>query len=138
MLNWSRPTIEPEIGLSLREAENAIEHVTGVSGGEPVFKCTRVPVRMVAAMITQGAHLEEIVAGYPSLTVRMVEFAEIRTAAHPELARQPGLSDLGATVKCAKRFSLPLPHEKYRKPSNLLTLTRGSKGAQPAGVPRME
>lgn len=45
MWNWSRPTIEPEIELPLREAENAIERVTGVSGGEPVFKCTRVPVR---------------------------------------------------------------------------------------------
>jgi uncharacterized protein (DUF433 family) len=95
--------------LSLREAENAIERVRGVSGGEPVFKKTRVPVRMVAAMRIQGATTEEIVAGYPSLTVRMVELAEIWTAAHPVSGRPPRLSDFGAKVNKAKRFSLPLP-----------------------------
>jgi len=98
--------------LSLREAENAIECVRGVSGGEPVFKKTRVPVRMVAAMRTQGATAEEIVAGYPSLTVRMVELAEIWTTEHPVSGRPPKLSDLGATVNNAKRFSLPLPPSK--------------------------
>lgn len=98
--------------MSLREAENAIECVRGVSGGEPVFKKTRVPVRMVAAMRTQGATVEEIVAGYPSLTVRMVELAEIWTTAHPVSGRPPKLSDLGATVNNAKRFSLPLPPGK--------------------------
>lgn len=112
MFNWSHPTMELEIELSLREAENAIEHVTGVCGGEPVFRGTRVPVRMVAAMRTQGATTEEIVAGYPSLTVRMVELAEIWTAAHPVLAQPPRLSELGATVSNAKRFSLPLPPGK--------------------------
>ncbi|MBN9034318.1 MAG: DUF433 domain-containing protein [Rhizobiales bacterium] len=101
-----------EIKLSLREAENAIECVRGVSGGEPVFKKTRVPVRMVAAMRTQGATAEEIVAGYPSLTVRMVELAEIWTTEHPVSGRPPKLSDLGATVNNAKRFSLPLPPSK--------------------------
>ena len=112
MSNWSPPTKRLEIELSLREAENAVERVRGVGGGEPVFKKTRVPVRMVAAMKAQGATTEEIVAGYPSVTVRMVELAEIWTAAHPALGRPPRLSDLGATVLNAKRFSLPLPSGK--------------------------
>lgn len=38
MLNSSRPTMELGIALSLREATNAIELVTGVCGGEPVFR----------------------------------------------------------------------------------------------------
>lgn len=112
MLNSSPLTKRLEIELSLREAENAVERVRGVCGGEPVFKKTRVPVRMVAALRTQGATTEEIVAGYPSVTVRMVELAEIWTAAHPALTQPPRLSDLGATVISSKRFSLPLPPGK--------------------------
>jgi uncharacterized protein (DUF433 family) len=104
--------MELEIELSLREAENAIEHVVGVCGGEPVFRGTRVPVRMVAAMRSRGATTEDIIAGYPSLTVRMVELAEIWTMAHPVSGRPPKLSDLGATVNNAKRFSLPQPPSK--------------------------
>ena len=83
MSNSSPPTKSLEIEASLREAENAIDRISGVGGGEPVFKKTRVPVRMVAAMRIQGATTEEILAGYPSLTVRMVELAEIWIAAHP-------------------------------------------------------
>ncbi|MBB1251732.1 DUF433 domain-containing protein [Rhizobium sp. G21] len=112
MLNWLRPTMELEIELPRREAEDAIERVTGVCGGEPMFRGTRVPVRMVAAMRSQGATTEEIVAGYPSLTVRMVELADIWSTAHPVSGRLSRLSDLGATVNNAKRFSLRLPPGK--------------------------
>ncbi|WP_313608609.1 DUF433 domain-containing protein, partial [Rhizobium sp.] len=92
---------------ALREAERVIGSVKGVLGGEPVFSKTRVPVRTIAAMKAQGATTEEIVEGYPSLTSRMVELAEIWTAAHPARGRPRKLSDLGATVKSAKRLSLP-------------------------------
>ncbi|MGO7426051.1 DUF433 domain-containing protein, partial [Rhizobium ruizarguesonis] len=64
---------------ALREAEKLIQSVKGVVGGEPVFKGTRVPVRAIAAMKAQGASTEEIVEGYPSLTGRMVELADIWT-----------------------------------------------------------
>lgn len=91
---------------ALREAEQGIESVKGVVGGEPIFKKTHVPVRTVAAMKAQGATTEEIVEGYPSLSARMVELAEIWTAAHPARGRPRKLSDLGATVKSSKRLSL--------------------------------
>ncbi len=39
-------------------------------------------------MKAQGATTEEIVQGYPSLTTRMVELAEIWTAAHPARGRR--------------------------------------------------
>ncbi|MEA3537136.1 DUF433 domain-containing protein [Rhizobium sp. CC-YZS058] len=84
---------------ALREAEQAIEFVKGVVGGDPVFSKTRVPVRTIAAMRAHGATTEEIVEGYPALTARMVELAEIWTAAHPARGRPRRLSDLGATVK---------------------------------------
>lgn len=94
---------------ALREAEGGIESVKGVVGGEPVFKKTRVPVRTIAAMRAQGATTQEIVEGYPSLTERMVELAEIWTAAHPARGRPRKLSELGATVKSSKRLSLRKP-----------------------------
>ncbi|APO70525.1 hypothetical protein IE4872_PC00511 (plasmid) [Rhizobium gallicum] len=100
---------------ALGEAEKIIHSVKGVVGGEPVFKGTRVPVRMIAAMKIQGASTEEIVEGYPSLTERMVELAEIWTAAHPARGRPRKLSDQGLKVKSVKR--LKLSNEGARKPS---------------------
>ena len=57
-------------------------------------------------MKAQGADTQEIVDGYPSLTARMVELAEIWTAAHPARGRPRKLSDLGMMVKSTKRLSL--------------------------------
>ncbi|WP_026617601.1 DUF433 domain-containing protein [Ensifer aridi] len=100
---------------ALREAEQKIEAVKGVVGGEPVFKGTRVPVRMIAAMKQQGASSAEIVDGYPSVTARMVELAEIWTAAHPARGRPKKLSEQGLKVKSVKR--LPLSKAGSRKAS---------------------
>ncbi|HBF28548.1 DUF433 domain-containing protein [Rhizobium sp.] len=91
---------------ALQEAEQMIESVKGVMAGEPVFRKTRVPVRTVAAMKSQGASTQEIVDGYPSLTARMVELSEIWTAANPARGRPRKLSELGATIKSTKRLSL--------------------------------
>ena len=91
---------------ALREAEQKIEAVKGVVGGEPVFKGTRVPVRMIAAIKQQGASTAEIVEGYPSMTTRMVELAEIWTAAHPARGRPKKLSEQGLKVTSVKRIPL--------------------------------
>ncbi|MBX4907048.1 MULTISPECIES: DUF433 domain-containing protein [Rhizobium] len=91
---------------TLREAERAIRSTKGVVGGEPAFKGTRVPVRMIAAMKQQGATTEEIVEGYPSVTARMVELAEIWTAAHPARGRPKKLSEQGLKVKAVKSLRL--------------------------------
>lgn len=91
---------------SLREAENLISSTRGVVGGEPVFKGTRVPVRAISAMKAQGATSEEIVEGYPALTLRMIDLAEIWTAAHPARGRPKTLSEQGLKVKATKRLLL--------------------------------
>ncbi|MBY5454640.1 DUF433 domain-containing protein (plasmid) [Rhizobium sp. Z1P35] len=100
---------------ALREAERMIQSVKGVVGGEPVFKRTRVPVRTIAAMKTQGASTAEIVEGYPSLTERMVELAEIWAVAHPARGRPRKLSEQGLKVKSEKR--LRIRSESAAKPS---------------------
>lgn len=91
---------------TLREAESAIHSTKGILGGEPVFKNTRVPVRAIAAMRSQGNSVEELLEGYPSLAARMIEFAEIWTAAHPARGRPKTLSERGWKVKSTKRIPL--------------------------------
>lgn len=91
---------------ALREAESIIHSVRGVFGGEPVFKNTRIPVRTIAAMRAQGADADELLAGYPSLNARMIELAEIWTAAHPARGRPKSLSERGWHAKSKKRIPL--------------------------------
>ncbi|CDN58507.1 Hypothetical protein RG1141_PB01590 (plasmid) [Neorhizobium galegae bv. officinalis bv. officinalis str. HAMBI 1141] len=102
-------------GEALREADKIIHSVKGVVGGEPVFKGTRVPVRTIAAMKLQGAATDEIVEGYPALTARMVDLAEIWVAAHPARGRPRKLSEQGLKVKSVKR--LPFGKAETDNPS---------------------
>ena len=60
-----------------------------IMAGTPVFRGTRVPVHLVADMIEQGALIEEILEGYPSLTREMVEGATIYAAAQPRSGQTP-------------------------------------------------
>ncbi|HTN98574.1 MAG TPA: DUF433 domain-containing protein [Nordella sp.] len=90
----------------LDEAEAAIGSVKGVMGGEPVFKGTRIPARLVAAMIEQGAEERDILDGYPSLKPRMIELAKIWSVAHPARGRPRLMSDYGFKVTSTKRITL--------------------------------
>jgi uncharacterized protein (DUF433 family) len=92
--------------VDLDEAEAVIGRVEGVMGGEPVFKGTRIPVRMIMSMLAQGAGEAEILEGYPKLTPRMIELARIWVAAHPTRGRPKKLSELGLKAKSSKRMML--------------------------------
>lgn len=92
--------------LNLDEAEIAIGRVKGVLGGEPVFRGTRIPARMVVAMLAQGANEAEILEGYPGLTERMIELAKIWTAAHPRRGQAKKLPSHGLKVKSSRRVTL--------------------------------
>jgi uncharacterized protein (DUF433 family) len=54
-----------------------------VMGGVPVIRGTRIPVRLVVEMRLQGASVEEILEGYPSLTRDRISLAELYARAHP-------------------------------------------------------
>ncbi|MCR6502078.1 DUF433 domain-containing protein [Shinella sp. CPCC 101442] len=99
---------------ALHEAKAIVESTKGVMSGEPVFKSTRIPVRAIAAMRSQGASIQEIVDGYPALTPRMVELAEIWAAAHPARGRPRKLSDFGITATSTKRLTLGTRPEAKR------------------------
>lgn len=90
----------------LEEAETLVHSSKDVMGGEPVFKGTRVPVRTVASMLAQGADVDEIAEGYPSLTRRMVELAAIWSTAHPARGRPRKLADEKLEVKATRRVAL--------------------------------
>lgn len=101
----------------LDEAEAAVHRAKGILGGEPVFKGTRIPVRLVAAMIAQGADREEVLEGYPALTPRMLDLAGIWVAAHPSRGRPSRLSDYGFTLKSSERLTLKGDPHPRRKPA---------------------
>lgn len=104
---------------TLREAESIIHSAKGVVGGEPVFKGTRIPVRSIASMKAQGASVEELLEGYPSLSAHMIELAEIWTAAHPARGRPKTLSEQGLRAISTKR--IPLTAGSRPKPSGPLS-----------------
>lgn len=75
-----------ELATSLRELRRARQLVTSdpeIMGGEPVFRGTRVPVHVIAALLGQGSTETDLLEGYPRLTIEMVRLAPIYAAAYP-------------------------------------------------------
>lgn len=90
----------------LEAAEAMVTRSKDVMGGEPVFKGTRIPVRLVASMLAEGADPDEILEGYPRLDRRQLELARIWVAAHPRRGRPKSLQDRGFKLKSSKRTAL--------------------------------
>lgn len=94
----------------LEAAEAAVTRNDALMGSEPVFKGTRVPVRLIAAMLDHGASEAEILDGYPALEARHLELARIWAAAHPRRGRPKTLADQGVEVRSQLRVPLePAP-----------------------------
>ena len=90
----------------LDAAEASVTRSPAVMGGEPVFKGTRIPVRLVAAMLDQGASEAEILDGYPKLEARHLDLARIWAAAHPRRGRPKTLAERGVKVRSQSRAPL--------------------------------
>ncbi|MFQ3894771.1 DUF433 domain-containing protein [Sphingobium sp. R-7] len=90
----------------LEAAEAMVGQDKDVMGGEPVFKGTRIPVRLIASMLAEGADADEILEGYPKLNERQLELARIWVAAHPRRGRPKSLKDRGFKLKSVKRTML--------------------------------
>ena len=67
-----------------------------ISGGEPVFKGTRVTLRTVLASLAEGDSVEEILADFPGLSADDVRaaIAFAAASAHEDLPI-PALPDIG-------------------------------------------
>lgn len=90
----------------LEEAEAMIAQDKAVMGGEPLFKGTRIPVRLIASMLENGVSEEEILTGYPKLTSRQLELAPIWVAAHPRRGRPKPVKDDTLVLKQTRRIKL--------------------------------
>lgn len=71
----------------LKQAEQIVTIDAAVMGGMPVIAGTRIPVSALSDMVTQGATLQEIVEGYPSLSTEQIRLARVYASAHPRRGR---------------------------------------------------
>lgn len=67
----------------LRRAERLAGADAEVLGGVPVFRGTRIPIHMIAELLSNGETVETLRKGYPRLTDEMIRLAPIYAGAHP-------------------------------------------------------
>jgi uncharacterized protein (DUF433 family) len=73
----------------LVQAERMIVSDPDIMKGTPLFRGTRIPVHAIADMLAEGATVEEILEGYPTLTRGAVELAPVYAKAFPRNGRPP-------------------------------------------------
>jgi uncharacterized protein (DUF433 family) len=69
---------------NLKSYEERIIRDSGICGGEPVFKGTRVTLRTVLASLAGGDSAEDILADFPSLKAEDIQAAIAFAAASAE------------------------------------------------------
>ena len=81
----ARLEVEKEL-KRLRKVEQMVVSDPETMSGTPVYRGTRIPVELVAAMMDQGASVEEILDGYPALSREQVKLAPLYVKAFPGVA----------------------------------------------------
>ncbi|PYU75289.1 MAG: hypothetical protein DMG49_03350 [Acidobacteria bacterium] len=67
-----------ELEQDLKKLERAVDMIVSdpeIMRGTPVYRGTRIPVELIADMLSQGANPKEILEGYPTLDRDKVELA---------------------------------------------------------------
>ena len=105
-----------EVGTARRAVENQLKQLARmeemvvrdpeIMRGTPVFKGTRIPVDLVADMLSQGATPDEILEGYPTLSEERIAIAPLYMRASPRRGRPSRRPWKGK--KARGRKSLPL------------------------------
>ena len=83
-------SVRLELDQDLRRLERAEDMIVSdpeIMRGAPVYRGTRIPVDLIADMLSQGATPEEILAGYPALDREKVELAPLYVQAFPRRGR---------------------------------------------------
>ncbi len=83
-------SVRLELDQQLKKLERAANIVISdpeIMRGTPVYSGTRIPVDLIADMLTQGATPEEILEGYPALDREKVELATLYLQAFPRRGR---------------------------------------------------
>ncbi|CAN7635654.1 DUF433 domain-containing protein [Pararhizobium sp. LjRoot238] len=90
---------------SLEAARAMVVSSPDILGGTPVIRGTRIPVHDVAASVTAGYSLEDILEAYPVLYAKQVELATVYADANPPRGRPRPVTELpiGATIITDRR-----------------------------------
>jgi uncharacterized protein (DUF433 family) len=83
-------SVRLELDEELKKLERAANIVISdpeIMRGTPVYRGTRIPVELIADMLTQGTRPEEILEGYPALDREKVELAPLYVQAFPRRGR---------------------------------------------------
>jgi uncharacterized protein (DUF433 family) len=86
--------------------ESAIVSDPEIMRGTPVFKGTRIPVDLVADMLANGATVQEILQGYPTLNQEKIAIAPLYMRAFPRRGRPIHRPWRGKTERGRKSFML--------------------------------
>jgi uncharacterized protein (DUF433 family) len=105
-----------EIGIARRKVESQLKQLAHIEGmvvsdpgimrGTPVFKGTRIPVDLVADMLSQGATEEEILEGYPTLSKEKIAIAPLYMRAFPRRGRPSRRPWQAKKARARKSFPL--------------------------------
>lgn len=82
----ARREVEQELKRLLK-VQRMVVSDPEIMRGTPIFQGTRIPVDLVAEMVTQGVTTEEILKGYPGLSREHVELAPLYMMAFPRRGR---------------------------------------------------
>src|SRR5271155_1301296 len=83
-------SVRRELDLDLKKLERAEDMIVSdseIMRGTPIYRGTRIPVALIADMLSQGARTEEILDGYPALDREKVELAPLYVQAFPRRGR---------------------------------------------------
>ena len=83
-------SVRLELDRDLKRLERAASMIVSdpeVMRGTPVYRGTRIPVDLVASMLSHGASPEEILDGYPALDREKIDLAALYVRAFPRRGR---------------------------------------------------
>jgi uncharacterized protein (DUF433 family) len=83
-------SVRLELDLDLRKLERVEDMIVSdpeIMRGTPVYRGTRIPVELIADMLSEGTKPEEILEGYPGLDRERVELAPLYVQAFPRRGR---------------------------------------------------
>jgi len=105
-----------EIGTARRAVESQLKQLARMEDmvvsnpeimrGTPVFKGTRIPVDLVADMLAQGAAVEDILEGYPTLSKEKLAIAPLYMRAFPRRGRPSRRPWQGKKARGRKSYPL--------------------------------
>jgi uncharacterized protein (DUF433 family) len=101
----ARRKVESQL-KQLARMEEMVVTDPDIMRGTPVFKGTRIPVDLVAGMLAQGATVDEILEGYPTLDKEKIAIAPLYVRAFPRRGRPSRSPWRGKKARGSQSFPL--------------------------------